>query len=158
MDDLKITLQNDPALTVTLQNNQALDISLQNGSAGTRNYERLLNKPSINGTVLLGNQTSADLNIVSENTEAGWAQMPDYIPRNGEICYYSDTVKIKIGDGVVCLVDLPYVCSDDVSKIKSKLEEHIDDATTHITAEERAFWNAKLNYDVNDEELVFTRN
>lgn len=158
MDNLKITLQNDPALTVTLQNNQALDISLQNGSVGTRNYERLLNKPSVNGVVLLGNQTSVDLNIVSENTEAGWTQMSDYIPRNGEICYYSDTSKIKIGDGVVCLVDLPYICSDDVAKIKSKLEEHINDTTAHITAQERDFWNAKLNYDVSDEELIFTRN
>lgn len=36
------------------------------GGSGTRNYIDLLNKPSINGEVLIGNKTSKDLKLQDE--------------------------------------------------------------------------------------------
>ena len=36
------------------------------GSTGTTNYNNLTNKPSINGVILIGNQTSAELGIVND--------------------------------------------------------------------------------------------
>lgn len=36
------------------------------GSTGTTNYNNLINKPSINGVILIGNQTSAELGIVND--------------------------------------------------------------------------------------------
>ena len=36
------------------------------GSTGTTNYNSLTNKPSINGVILIGNQTSAELGIVND--------------------------------------------------------------------------------------------
>lgn len=157
MDRLSIDMSSSSAFDVALQSASTLGVEFS-GPVGTRDYEKLLNKPSINGTVLLGDQTSADLNIVSENTEDGWSKTPEYVPKKGEICFYTDTVRMKIGDGSVCLVDLPYVGSEDVGKIARALEDHINDTTVHVTAHERAFWNAKLNYDINGEELSFTRN
>lgn len=127
-------------------------------SPGTRNYERLINKPSINGVQLVGNQSLADLNIVSENTTAGWDVTPTYVPKYGEICLYSDTGRIKIGDGVVPIVDLPFVGAQDTTTIMDALQEHTSNNTIHITSEEREFWNAKLNYTTDGETLVFTRN
>lgn len=38
------------------------------GSGGTKDYEALSNKPSINGVTLSGNKTSSDLNITASHT------------------------------------------------------------------------------------------
>jgi hypothetical protein len=35
---------------------------------------------------------------------------------------------------------------------------HINDSIAHITAEERTFWNNKINLEVKGEELLFNRN
>ena len=145
-------------LNIVLQGAPVHSISLATPYVGTTDYERLNNKPSINGVVLIGDKTSVDLNIVSENTESGWAGTPTYVPKNGEICLYTDTGKIKIGDGSVCLVDLPFIGEAAVDEVKELLRKHIEDRNIHVTQEEKNFWNAKLNYDVNGEILTFNRN
>ena len=76
-------------------------LNLHGPVSGTRNYENLNNKPQINGVTLVGNKSTADLGIVNENTEAEWALRPLYVPKRGEIVVYSDTQRIKIGDGSV---------------------------------------------------------
>lgn len=145
-------------LNIVLQGAQSHKIELSTSYAGTTDYEKLKNKPSINGVVLIGDKTSVDLNIVSENTESGWAGTPMYVPKNGEICLYTDTGKIKIGDGSVCLVDLPFIGEAAVDEVKDLLRKHIEDRNIHVTQEEKNFWNAKLNYDVDGEILTFNRN
>lgn len=145
-------------LNIVLQGAQSHKIELSTSYAGTTDYEKLKNKPSINGVVLIGDKTSVDLNIVSENTESGWSGTPMYVPKNGEICLYTDTGKIKIGDGSVCLVDLPFIGEAAVDEVKELLRKHIEDRNIHVTQEEKDFWNAKLNYDVNGEILSFNRN
>ena len=158
MDRLNIVLQGSQSHNIVLQGEQTHNISLVAPSAGTSDYERLKNKPSINGVVLSGDKTSVDLKIVSENTTDGWNENPLYVPKRGEVCLYTDTNRIKIGDGSVCIVDLPYINEIDVDMVRDALEEHINDSTVHVTDQERDFWNAKLNYDVSGEELAFTRN
>lgn len=158
MDQFSISLQEGSPQNISLQGVSSNTISLAVPSSGTSNYERLRNKPSINGVILLGNKTSADLNIVSENTESGWNDMTTYVPKQGEICLYTDTHRIKIGDGSVCLVDLPYINSADIDTVMDALRRHIEDTSVHVTQKEKDFWNAKLNYDVSGEELTFTRN
>jgi len=145
-------------LSIVLQGAQSHKIELSTSYAGTTDYEKLKNKPSINGVVLIGDKTSVDLNIVSENTESGWAGTPMYVPKKGEICLYTDTGKIKIGDGSVCLVDLPFIGEAAVDEVKELLRKHIEDQNIHVTQDEKNFWNAKLNYDVNGEILTFNRN
>lgn len=46
------------------------------GSGGTSDYEQLINKPSINGVKLVGNKTTADLGIVSVETDP---TVPQYV-------------------------------------------------------------------------------
>lgn len=158
MDKLNIVLQGAQSHKIEFQGAQSHKIELSTSYAGTTDYEKLKNKPSINGVVLIGDKTSVDLNIVSENTESGWAGTPMYVPKNGEICLYTDTGKIKIGDGSVCLVDLPFIGEAAVDEVKDLLRKHIEDQNIHVTQDEKNFWNAKLNYDVNGEILVFNRN
>jgi hypothetical protein len=158
MDKLNIVLQGAQSHKIEFQGAQSHKIELSTSYAGTTDYEKLKNKPSINGVVLIGDKTSVDLNIVSENTESGWAGTPTYVPKKGEICLYTDTGKIKIGDGSVCLVDLPFIGEEAVDEVKELLRKHIEDQNIHVTQDEKNFWNAKLNYDVNGEMLVFNRN
>ena len=158
MDKLNIVLQGAQSHKIEFQGAQSHKIELSTSYAGTTDYEKLKNKPSINGVVLIGDKTSVDLNIVSENTESGWAGTPMYVPKNGEICLYTDTGKIKIGDGSVCLVDLPFIGDTAVDEVKELLRKHIEDQNIHVTQEEKNFWNAKLNYDVDGEILTFNRN
>jgi hypothetical protein len=53
--------------TIDLKNGEApLKIKLENvrgGGEGTKDYEQLLNKPSIEGEVLIGNKTFEDLHM-----------------------------------------------------------------------------------------------
>lgn len=137
----------------------------------TVDYNSIINKPSINGVELSGNLTSQDLFIVSENTTAGWNSMPQYLPKAGEICIYTDytTIRddmgntivypgIKIGDGNSYLIDMPFVGAEIRHEVLQSLREHERNTTIHITQAEREFWNNKLNYDVSSEELILTRN
>lgn len=56
---------------------------------------------------------------------------------------------IKVGDGNAYLVDLPFI--DEVYL------DHIHDTTVHVTAEEKAFWNNKLNCYYGGETLTINR-
>ena len=164
-EKLRIELASKDLLHVHTQSNQTLSLCMSNGVSAITDYERLKNKPSINGVELIGNQTSASLYVVSENTVEGWGQTPMYIPKNGEIVVYTDYAKddndnpipaIKIGDGNAFIADLPFVNDD----IRNDLLDHINDRVVHITDEERNFWNNKLNYEYNvgDENLILNRN
>lgn len=158
-DKLIVNLNGGSTLTPTLvSNGTVLSPTLAAPQAGTRNYNLLSNRPTINGILLEGDKTFADLGMVSEDSTEGWATKPTYVPKAGEIVIYTDSGKIKIGDGNVCVVDLPFIGESDSGAIMDALRNHINDRVIHVTPEDRDFWDNKLNYDVLDEELVFTRN
>ena len=125
--------------------------------AGTSNYERLKSLPQINGVTLIGNKTSADLHLVSENTSAGWDAERLYVPKAREIWVFSDTGKIKIGDGVVPVVDLPFIAQSDYDAVMDELREHTQNYQIHVSPADRERWNNKLNYEIVDGELIFNR-
>lgn len=133
-------------------------------------YERLINKPQINGIELSGSKSSQDLYIVSENTTAGWNANPQYLPKRGEICIYTDyTVRqddlgntitypgIKVGDGNSYLIDMPFVGAETRYMLLEQLRIHEENTSIHVTQAEKEFWNNKLNYDISNEELILTR-
>lgn len=106
-------------------------------------------------------------NSMSENTIAGWGDNPTYVPARGEIVLYTDAESIvdgegnrhfypdiKIGDGSVPVVDLPFVTDAARIAIGDMLTSHVQDEVRHITQQEREFWNAKLNYDVLDNDTL----
>ena len=141
------------------------------GSTGVIDYNGAIHKPQINGVELAGNKTASELYLVSENTTAGWNSNPQYLPKQGEICIYTDhtvlvddqgrTVAypdIKIGDGNSYLIDMPFVSAGTRYALLSALQEHENNHIVHITQAEREFWNAKLNNEVVGEELIFNRN
>ena len=105
---------------------------------------------------------------VKSGTTAYWNSQLSFIPPKDIIIVYTDggtieqdgeTIpipRIKIGDGNAYCVDLPFV--DD--NIIHQVEEHINNMDIHVTAQEKAFWNNKINIDnfLLDENLIFTRN
>ena len=148
---------------IKIKPKQPMSVQIGGVSPGSNDYNSLRNKPSINGVELAGALTSQSLYIVSENTTAGWAENPTYIPKKGEIVLYTDYAHdesgnpipaIKTGDGAAYVADLPFVGDD----VRLDLLAHINDPAPHVTDAERAFWNNKLNYDVEGEELFFNRN
>lgn len=55
--------------------------------------------------------------IVNKNgTSAGWEKATSFVPKKGELILYTDLNKIKIGDGVTKVNDLPFSNDDKVSK------------------------------------------
>ena len=99
------------------------------------------------------------------DTTAAWNSQPTYIPKRGDIIVYSDhdTVidggvtkdvpGVKIGDGLAYLIDLPFT-TDGVAQ---RLMNHINNSAIHVSAEDREFWDNKLNCDVYNEELILNR-
>lgn len=51
------------SIDIDVSQNEAIDIKLTSGSGGTTNYNRLRNKPKINGHELIGELTTEDLDI-----------------------------------------------------------------------------------------------
>ena len=143
--------------SVSLSSGPKINLTTVPSSSGTRYYERLENKPQINGVTLEGNLTANALRIVSENTSAGWTENPLYTPKVGEICLYTDLSMIKIGDGMAPVVDLPFIAGQGTEEIMETLMRHTDDPDIHVSAQERARWDAKLNYTINNETIIFNR-
>lgn len=131
--------------------------------SGSSNYEKLTNKPSINGVELFGDKTAAELGLayrIRYDTTEGWTNNISYVPSEGELIIYTDySVKdgvnipaIKVGDGLAYAVDLPFV-GDDLRDIYL---EHINNSIIHISADERDFWNNKVRCYLNYDTIVFT--
>lgn len=83
------------------------------------------------------------------DTEENWNSRPTLISKKGAIYVYSnhsykddDTPipAIKVGDGLAYLIDMPFVDEN----IGDALVSHIQDDVSHITDEERNFWNNKV--------------
>ena len=108
---------------------------------------------------------SAIVYNVYRDTTANWNTRTSYVPQANDIIIYTDkdeiekdgeTVSvpgIKMGDGNAYVVDLPFV----TDALQQTLMAHINDTDIHVTNSEKAFWSNKLNLDISDEMLIFTR-
>lgn len=111
-----------------------------------------------------------DRTLFHYNTTAYWNSQIGYIPKAGEIIIYSDykTIQvngqnvtvagIKIGSGNGYVQDLAFLEEAQAQDLLT----HISDASVHIQAGERSYWNNKLNVtdseEVVGEALIFNRN
>ena len=151
------------------------------GSSGTRDYEKLKNKPSINDVILVGNKTSDELGIISKaelsnilaameiytpkiyvDTMENWNSDPTIRTEEKTIYVYTDyqttpdgktVAGIKIGDGDAYLIDMPFIDTIPMS--------HISNTAIHVSEEDREFWNNKVRcyYSLEHENrLIFTTN
>lgn len=116
---------------------------------------------------IVGDITGKNIMI---GTTAEWQAHSTYVAPGGTICIYSDRGSykdinnnniivpgIKISDGHAYVTSLPFVGDDVIAAIRSELNNHINDNIRHITAEERTFWNNKLNTTLDGEILVLNR-
>jgi hypothetical protein len=108
--------------------------------------------------------------LVRRDTTEHWNSMIDFIPMRGEVIVYLDHGQIddefgnkinvpgiKIGDGSAYLVDLPFVDDDVRYQILTELRMHTNNRVIHVTAEEKEFWDNKLNCIVTDGNLILNR-
>lgn len=107
---------------------------------------------------------------IEYNTTDYWDNIENFIPEAGTIIIYSDykTVNldgeevdvpgIKIGSGNAYVQDLAFIDDADMKLFL----DHIKDFTVHVTPQEKASWNRRLNVDdtneVANETLIFIRN
>ena len=110
------------------------------------------------------------------NTTAGWQAQPRNTYPSGTILIYSDrgtvteTVNnveitktvpgVKISDGSTPIIDLAFVGDDVIAAVRAEINSHVNDNIRHITANERSFWNNKINCDntLTSHTLIITRN
>lgn len=106
------------------------------------------------------------------NTTAYWDAQVGYIPAAGDIIIYADyktqekdgqtiyVPGIKVGSGNAYVQDLAFI--NDSEYDYTEMIQHMANTHIHVTDEEKAFWNNKLNVDdtqeVVGESLVFNRN
>ncbi len=105
--------------------------------------------PVISGDVFLA--SSVYVNNVLYGTTESWNRQPLLIAEEGVVYVYSDhgsvlvdgspvdVPAIKIGDGSTYLIDLPFVDAD----LSEDFQDHINNTTVHVTAEERILWNKR---------------
>lgn len=131
-------------------------------------YDALDNKPQINGVTLTGDKSFEELfpNILDDYskiyyaTTEQWAAEPGLITEENAIYVYRDRYVIdgynipgfKIGDGQAYLIDAPF--ADEY--IQTQIDEHIEDTVSHVTQEERNYWNAKSRIIQDGEMLIIT--
>lgn len=125
----------------------------------------------LEGTMSAEDKRKLDSMGIHYNSTHYWNCAIGYIPKAGEIIIYSDykvisvegqtkyVPGIKIGTGNAYVQDLAFILGNEDAEL---LLEHIADNVRHITDEERAYWNNKLNVDdiqeVEEETLIFNRN
>ena len=125
-------------------------------TGGTKNYEKLVNKPSINSVELVGALSAEDLGLgrIYYDTTANWDAQGELIGERGAVYIYSDhtiledevgnktpIAGIRIGDGNAYLSDLPFI-SDDMTY---KLAMHAANTSIHVSPAEKQFWNNKVS-------------
>ena len=108
--------------------------------------------------------------LARRDTTENWNRKRNFIPLRGEVIIYTDAgqmeddfgntinvPKIKIGDGLAYLIDLPFVGNDVRYQILRELRDHSENALIHVSTEDREFWNNKLNYTMSGETLILNR-
>lgn len=110
--------------------------------------------------------------IYYSKKKSEWDLDKDFISQKNVLYIYSDYKSInkdeeqifipglKIGDGTTYLIDLPFINNtNNGSEIEQIILDHIDNNMIHVSAEEKNFWNNKINLLLQPESqtLIFNR-
>ena len=130
---------------------RSLEGEVNRNTSAVKDYERLNNKPQVNGEELIGDKSTEDLKIIFSKTTAEWAALTELVSVRNAIYVYTDYKPIgtsgdyqpgiKIGDGLAYVVDLPFATMEDA----------------RITAEDIENWNNKVSVVLDGENLIFVR-
>ena len=94
---------------------------------------------------------------IYSNTVEGWGQQPTLRSEKDAVYIYTDALddngvdipRLKIGDGMAYVVDLPFLNTLEI--------EHINNAAIHVSTEDRLNWDGKVRvYEHGNETVVFT--
>ena len=115
-------------------------------SRASRDYNDLTNLPKINSVVVQGNKalTEYGLRPVYYDSKQNWDEKRSLISEEGAIYIYTEEgrdPRMKIGDGLAYLIDLPFVVDE------------------HFSKSDREFWDNKVSayLDLGDpEQLIFS--
>ena len=140
-----------------------------------KDYNELINKPSIEGIILEGDITLPEIGIrsIQYHTEAEWNAQQTLLTAEGALYIYSDHTKvidpttgevtvipaIKIGDGVSYLSQLPFIggggaspeVEEKLDELTDTVDEHISDSPIHVSDEDRDEWNSKIRARIDSE-------
>lgn len=159
----------DSSTNVDIRNvtpSPAVDVDVQDiYIKGVRSGQRVIKDHALLSHLDFASSGHTGFAGIAFGTVAEWRAIErEYVPEKGVLVVYTDYAYLgnqpvpgfKIGTGNNYLYDLRFVNDD----IRQQLDDHINDAVRHITAEERAFWNHKLDVidpEEGDEILIFTR-
>lgn len=100
------------------------------------------------------------LDSIRVNTTAAWKEQVDYAPPAGQLIIYTDGnvvdgvnyPKFKVGDGNAYVIDLPFT----EGEFEAALTQHINNATTHLSAADREKLENSVVLTLDGENLVFS--
>ncbi|MBQ9006113.1 MAG: hypothetical protein IJ092_07035, partial [Atopobiaceae bacterium] len=160
-----LTDSEDEQLTARLEQGGSVRVSDLAVATSLYQTDRLL-VSGVEGEHLVGMATlaayleGAMAGPVRTGTTAEWSADPTLVSEAGVLYVYTDhavdstgrpVAGVKVGDGSAYVVDLPF--TDEA------LMEHVLDRTVHVTADERAAWNAKVRaYYAGSDQMVLTTN
>lgn len=119
-------------------------------------YNKLFNKPVINGQTIEGDLLLSQLGLraIYYDTTASWNAQPGIVSEEGALYIYNDykviedevgnrinVPGIRIGDGTTYLIDLPFLSDNSVDVFYS----HINNTSMHVSESDRIFWNNKVS-------------
>lgn len=156
----------DPGIDIHSGNSYFNPQAGQNVSVKTNaDYNKLKNKPMIDGVIMEGDLSITDLNLrhIYCDTSAHWAERTDLVSEEGAIYIYSDysieeteegqiaVPAIKIGDGLAYVVDLP-ICRGSskipMDDILNYVTEALSSTNSLVTTSDRQRWDDKVSVSV----------
>ena len=146
----------DPVVTEIQEDTPGITVEIDSLTVGHGNMPRGGNPGDIIVKTGEGNYAArwmsvdmAGLRHIYYDTTHNWNLQPDLISEHGSFYIYSDksvlpngdlVPGIKIGDGLAYVIDLPFVSQD----ITEQLYAHINNASMHVSAADRYFWDHKV--------------
>ena len=111
----------------------------------------------------IGSTTILSGSNIHIDTTENWNAQKTLVAKKGHLYIYSDyrtiggidVAAMKVGDGNAYLIDIPFLCGNSTA-----LDNHIADSESHITQEERLFWNNKVTCFMSngdEESIVFSK-
>lgn len=133
-----------------------LGTSFNQNNRAPLDYNKLFNKPVINGQTIEGDLLLSQLGLraIYYDTTANWNAQSGIVSQEGALYIYSDykviedevgnrnnVPGIRIGDGASYLIDLPFLSDNSVDVFYS----HINNTSMHVSESDRIFWNNKVS-------------
>lgn len=158
MNRVSVTIPNPSSISASIQGESGLSANIGNTRSigGASDYDKLKNRPYINGTLLTGDVSLPALGLrgIYYDTTANWNRQGSFVSQEGAVYIYSDRYQLddgngnpinvagmKIGDGTSYLIDIPFLT--DVTAVL--IAQHASNSEIHVTAEEKTFWNNKVS-------------